>query len=294
MHGLNWNDVHYCLAVIREGSVTGAAKHLGVNHTTVSRRISALEKRLNAPLFDRSTSGWLVTPLGESILPNLEQMAEAAQAIERGVYADRQEFSGTLRITAVDVCIQRILLPGLKDFAEQYPNIDVELLASGESLDLSVHAADIAFRNTNNPPPDVVGTKFADLHYGVYARRDVWAAYQQGDDNVGAVSSMLDGNARPGWLQQSYPSMPVRYRSNSLNVVYDLVQQGHGIAELPCSMGNSHPELVAVPAKGVSEPTGFWLLSHIDLRTTARIRIFRDFMLEYIQPFVARLENRSP
>ena len=293
MQDLDWGDVHYCLAVIQEGSVTAAAKKLGVNHTTVSRRISALEKSLQVSLFDRSTSGWSVTPVGESILPNLEQMQEAAGAIARSVHADNQELSGTLRVTALDVCIQRILLPGLKAFSEQYPSISVELLASEETLDLSVHAADVAFRATNNPPPNVVGKKIANFTYGVYATKAVWQDYLAGRNDVGAITWVLDGKKTPEWLRQSYPDMPIRYRSNSLNVIYDLVKQGSGIGELPCSMGNSDPDLIQIPAQGSMEPTGFWLLTNLDLRTTARIRIFRDFMLDYLQPMVARFEAMS-
>ncbi len=293
MQDIDWGDVSHCLAVIQEGSVTAAAKKLGVNHTTVSRRISALEKTLQASLFDRSTSGWSVTPVGESILPSLEQMQEAAGAIERSVRADRQDLSGTLRVTALDVCIQRVLLPGLKAFGEKYPSINVELLASEESLDLAVHAADIAFRTTNDPPPNVVGKKIANFNYGVFGRKSVWEDYLSGQSGVGAISWMLDGKAVPEWLRQSYPDMPIRYRSNSLNVIYDLIRQGHGFGELPCSLGNSDPDLIQIPAQGVMEPMGFWLLTNLDLRTTARIRIFRDFMLDYLQPLVERFESQS-
>ncbi|MGJ8686205.1 MAG: LysR family transcriptional regulator [Spongiibacteraceae bacterium] len=294
MQNIDWTDVHYCLAVIKQGSVTAAARELGVNHTTVSRRISALEATLEAPLFDRSTAGWSITPVAESILPNLEQMQEAASAIARSVSADRKELSGTIRVTAVDIFIQRVIMPGLKAFTEQYPHINLELLASDETLNLSVHAADIAFRITNEPPLDVVGKKIAKFAYGVYASRELWEQYQQGNRDIGAVSWMFDGSMVPEWLPQSYPDMKVRYRSNSFNVIFDLIQQGHGFGELPCTLGDSNPELVRVPASGTMETNGLWLLSHIDLRTTARIRIFRDFMLDYLQPLVPELEGDGP
>lgn len=294
MQNIDWTDVHYCLAVIKQGSVTAAARALGVNHTTVSRRISALEATLEAPLFDRSNAGWSITPVAESILPNLEQMQEAASAIERSVSADRKELSGTIRVTAIDIFIQRVIMPGLKAFTEQYPHINLELLASDETLNLSVHAADIAFRMTNEPPLDVVGKKIANLAYGVYTSRELWQKYEQGDRNIGAITWMLDGSTVPGWLPQSYPDMDVRYRSNSFNVIFDLIQQGHGFGELPCALGDSHPELVRVPASGTMEANGLWILSHIDLRTTARIRIFRDFMLDYLEPLIPELEGDGP
>lgn len=290
---MDWNDVNYCLAVIREGSVTAAAKKLGVNHTTVSRRITALEKDLEVILFDRSTTGWLLTPVGESIMPNLEQMDEGASAIRRSVHADRKELSGTLRITSMDLCIQHILMPGLKAFTEQYPDINIELMASEQNLDLSVHAADIAFRATNEPPPDVVGKKIADFGYGIYATAEIYKRWQAGDRGVGGISWVMDGNAVPEWMQHSFPGMPVRYRANSLSVTFDLVRQGHGIAMLPYSLGEAEANLVRIPSSYKAEPIGFWLLSHIDLRTTARIRIFRDFMLDYLEPLIPMLEGRS-
>ena len=291
MHNISWDDLRYCLAVVQEGSVTAAARKLDVNHTTVSRRISALERNLNAPLFDRSTAGWLLTPVGETILKFAEQMAEEVHSIQRMAKADRQDLSGKLRVTAVDVCIQRLLLPGIKAFSKLYPDIDIELIASESSLDLSIHEADIAFRTTNEPPQNVVGKKIAEFANAIYGTPQLYRQYQEQPGSVGAISWQGDGHSLPGWLSQAFSGMPVRYRANSLNVVYDLTRNGMGFSMLPCALGDMEPALQRLPCQVTSPRAGFWVLSHIDLRTTARIRIFRDFMIDSILPYVPLIEG---
>jgi DNA-binding transcriptional LysR family regulator len=288
MHTMNWDDLRYCLAVAKEGSVTAAARKLAVNHTTVSRRITALEQELEAKLFDRSTSGWLVTPVGETILGSAEHMAEEVNSIRRLVHADRQELSGKLRVTAVDTCIERLLLKPLKDFARRYPDIEIELIASTEVIDLSVHDADIAFRTTNQPPPDVVGKHIADFAHAVYATHELYAQYLAEPRSVSAIvwNWMAAAAPAPAWITDNFPDMPMRYRVNSLNIACQLARQGMGFAQLPCALGDMAPELRRVPIDHRAAGVGFWVLSHIDLRTTARIRIFRDFMLAAIEPFV--------
>lgn len=293
MQSINWDDLRYCLAVAREGSVTAAARKLEVNHTTVSRRISALEQELNVTLFDRSTTGWLITPVGETILGSAGHMAEEVNSIRRLVQADRQELSGKLRVTSVDICIQRLLLPPLRAFARQYPDIDIELIASTEVIDLSVHDADIAFRTTNQPPANVVGKHIADFAYAVYATPELYGQYREDPRKVSAITWnwMASASTTPAWLAKCFPEMPMRYRVNSLTIAFDLARQGMGFTQLPCAIGDIAPELRRVPVDYREPPVGFWVLSHIDLRTTARIRIFRDFMLEAIAPYVPLIEG---
>lgn len=291
MQNVSWDDLRYCLAVVREGSVTAAARKLGVNHTTVSRRVSALEQELNATLFDRSTAGWLLTPFGESILGAVKQMDEEVLAIRRQAMADHQELSGRIRVTAVDVCIQSLLLPGLRVFIRQHPEIIIDLIASDISFNLAVHEADIAFRATNEPPPNVLGTRVGNLALAVYATPELIERHAAEPASVGAMIMAGDGRIPP-WLPRHFPDMAVRCTYNSLSVAFDLARGGIGFAMLPCGLGDMAPELRRV-IPGVHEAgLDFWVLSHIDLRTTARLRIFRDHMLEAIAPHVPLMEGQ--
>ena len=294
MQSMDWQDLRYLLEVGRAGTLTAAAKKLGVNQTTVSRRITALERALDAPLFDRSPNGWFITPVGESVMRSVEKIEDEVLTIARLVQADRQELSGKLRVTAPDVCIQGLLMPGLNRFSELYPQIDIDLIATEATLDLSVHDADIAFRATNKPPPNVLGTHIADFAYGIYAARALYDQYLEDPSSIGGIAWGDDSRSVPGWMRSAFPSMPVRYHANSLSVAFNMTRQGLGFALLPCGLGDSSSRLCRVPVEYEAPRNGFWLLSHIDLRTTARIRIFRDFMLEAIQPYIPLIEGRRP
>lgn len=291
MQGIDWQDLRYLLEVVRTGTLTAAASKLGVNQTTVSRRITALESALNAPLFDRTAAGWQITPVGEAVMRYVDAISDEVHSIGRLVQVDRQELSGKLRVTAPDACIQGLLMPPLDVFSRMYPEIDIDVIATDGILDLAVHDADVAFRATNKPPPNVLGTHIADFAYTVYASNALYAQYLEKPESIGGISWADDGRGTPQWMRAAFPDMQVRYRANSLNVAFNMVRQGLGFALLPCGLGDASSRLCRVPVDYESPRTGFWLLSHIDLRTTARIRIFRDFMLDAIKPFVPLIQG---
>ena len=294
MQNINWEGLQYCLAVIREGSISSAAKKLGVNHTTVSRRITALETVLNVRIFDRSTAGWLLTPIGEAILPSAQNMEEEFFNLSRIAMADQSELTGRLRVTAIEGLFHQILMDPLAEFSNRYPEIDLEIMSSVTTLDLASHEADIAFRITNQPPPDLVGKKIGDLAFAVYSTHELLAKWKESPEEVSCVALREMGAEVPSWIQNSFPNMRVRFQVNSLNLLIGLVKRGVGFALLPCALGDLEPTLTRVFEPHAKESVGFWVLSHIDLRTTARIRIFRDFMMEAIMPLVPLMEGSMP
>jgi len=288
MHKLDWDGVHYFLAVVRSGSVSGAAQCLGVNQTTVSRRISALEEHLGKPLFVRAGKRWLITTVGEHLIAAAESMAEEADTIERHVMADSQELSGLLRVTVADVCTQHLAMPALQAFTQQYPDVDLEIIATRDELNLAAREADVALRTTDKPPPNLVGKRIGELAYAVYGTREVLKRVQ--DDPAGSdipcITWIGDGSTRPAWIEKSFPDTCRIYRTSELNLMLQMVVQGMGLAQMPCVFCDPDPLLHRIPARYVERGWGLWVLSHVDLRTTARVRIFRDFL-------VAELEKRK-
>ncbi len=294
MQNVNWEGIQYCLAVIREGSISAAAKQLNVNHTTVSRRISGLESQLNVRIFDRSTAGWLLTPLGEAILPSAQNMEEEFFNLSRSALADQSELRGSLRVTAVEGLFNRVLIGPLAEFSKRYPEIDIEIMSSGNLVDLATHEADIAFRVTDQPPPELVGKKIGNLAFCVYATHELFAHWKENPEDVSCIVWRDTGSDAPTWVQRHFPNMRVRFQVNSLNVLMGMVTKGAGFAVLPCALGDREPSLTRVLPTEAKEAVGFWVLSHIDLRTTARIRIFRDFMIDSITPLVPLMEGACP
>lgn len=282
MHKLDWDGIHYFLEVVRSGSVSAAALSLGVNQTTVSRRITALETHLGKSLFVRSGKRWLITTVGEHLISAAENMAEEANTIERQVIADSQELSGLLRVTVADVCTQHLVMPALKAFTEQYPDVELEIIATSDELNLSNREADVALRTTDEPPANLVGKRIGRLAYAVYGTREILERVEKDPSivDVPCITWIGDGHTRPPWIEKSFPDTRRIYRTSELHLMLQMVRQGMGVAQMPCVFSDSDPLLHRIPARFVESGWGLWVLSHVDLRTTARVRIFRDFLVD--------------
>lgn len=288
MQSTDWNDLRYFLEVVRAGSVSQAAQRLGVNQTTVSRRITALEDYLGKKLFERLGNGWVITPVGERLISSAENMAEEAHAIERHVMAESQELSGKLRVTVADVCTHFLVMPAILSFTRQYPDVDLEIIATRDLLDLAAREADVAFRSTDEPPANLVGKRITQLTYAIYGTREMLESGQadsDGDD-IPCITWIGDGHTRPPWIEKSFPKTPRIYRTSELGLMVQMARQGIGIAQIPCVLGDSDPLLHRIPARFIEPGWGLWVLSHVDVRTTARVRIFKDIL-------VAELEKRK-
>lgn len=294
MHDLDWDNLRHFLALVRSGSVTRAAHGLRVNQTTVSRRITALEDRLGKKLFERSGNGWLLTPIGEALVASAENMAEEATAIERRVMADSRELSGRLRLTIADVCTQYLTMPAIQAFARQYPNVELEIVAATDVLDLTAREADVALRTTVQPPPNLIGKRIARLAYAVYGTQEVLERVQTDPDGgeVPCITWIGDSRTRPAWIEKSFPKTRRTYRASELGVMLQMVRHGMGMAQMPCVFVDPDPLLHRVPARYVEPGWGLWVLCHVDLRTTARVRILRDFLVEELEKRKDLIEGR--
>lgn len=294
MHGIAWDDVRYFLEVVHSGSVTQAAVRLGVNHTTVSRRITTLEGRLGKSLFERSGKGWIITPAAEQVVAFAESMAEEANNIERQILADSHELSGLLRVTAADHCIERLVMPTVRKFTQRYPEVNLEVVATANELDLAAREADVALRGTDEPPPNLVGKRIARIGFAVYATKELaeQVAMDPDAEDIPCITWAGDGHTRPAWIDKSFPRTQRIYRTTSASAMLGMAREGIGIARVACILGDPDPSLHRVAAKHVEPGPGLWVLSHVDLRTTARVRIFRDFLVDELERQKDLIEGR--
>jgi len=285
MQPVDWDNFRHFLEVVRTGSVSQAATRLQVNQTTVSRRISALEKRLGKALFERSANSWLITPVGERLIASAEHMAEEVHTIERYVMAESQELSGKLRLTVGDICTQQLAMPAVESFIKQYPEIDLEIIGTKEDLDLTTREADIALRATDVPPQNLVGKRITHLAYAIYGKKKYldFIKNNKTSQNIPSITWLGDGYTRPPWIEKSFPKTNRIYRTNELSMMLQMTKQGLGIAQLPCALCDKDPDLYRIPAKYIEPGWGLWILSHVDTRTTARVRIFKDFLVKELK-----------
>ncbi|HHH42734.1 MAG TPA: LysR family transcriptional regulator [Gammaproteobacteria bacterium] len=290
---MDWDHVRYFLQVVRSGSVSRAARRMGVNQTTVSRRIAALEENLGTHLFERSGKQWLITGIGERLIDAAEKMDDDANAFERQVLADSQELSGLLRVTVADVCTQHLIMPVIQAFVSRYPDIDLELIATRDELNLAAREADIALRTTDEPPPNLIGKRVARLGYAVYASEKIVRQLQAAPDDgsVPCITWVGDGHTRPAWIEKNFPNTRRVYRTTELGLMLRMAETGLGMAQMPCVFCDHVPSLRRIPAQYVEPGWGLWVLSHVDLRTTARVRIFRDFLVRELENNRAQIEG---
>ncbi|WP_374652027.1 LysR family transcriptional regulator [Dongia sp.] len=279
---LEWNDYRVVLAIQRTGGLAPAARALGVNHATVFRQVNAMEARLGARLFDRHRSGYGLTAVGEVALAAAEAMEVQVLAAERRMAGGDLSLTGTIRVTAPDDMVQRLLLPLFVDFRERYPKIELEVIVENRFLNLSRREADVALRPTAAAPEAMTGINIGPLHMALYAVPAL-ADRVAGGEALDALPwiGWEDGaeTLRFGGFYRNRGLNPVfAYRSNSLLAQVFAAEAGMGIAVLPCFAGDSSDQLRRLEAVDRSYATNLWILTHPDLRRAARIKVFIDFM----------------
>ena len=276
---MNWDDVRFFLTLCREGSVSRAGKQLGVNHTTVARRISAFEDKLGSRLFDRTRDGYVMTQAAENIFDKACEMEEHAQAIDRAMYGSDAELRGLLRLTVPYDFANRIIAPEIVRFRREYPAIDLELLTTTDRLDLAARAADIAVRLTAEPPEYLVGREVLPLRHGIYATQGYLRRMGQQPEVV-----LFRGDTdMPEWVAQHFPDARVALRTDNLTTMLAAVAAGVGLARMPCFEADSDRRLRRLDLELSPSAWGIWILNHVDLRSTARVRVCREFLIDIIE-----------
>lgn len=291
----DWDDLRYFLAVAREGSIRAAARGFGVNHSTVSRRIDSLEVSLGARLFDRLPSGYTLTSDGEAILEGTARIAEETAAIERSVAGRDRRLSGTVRV-ATDVSFgTRVLVPHCAEFSTANPEIELQLIADPRLANLTKREADVAIRFTNEPPESLVGRRLCSAAASAYgspgyldrqSARGEWVTL----DWIG----WDDDETKPTWASKDFPAVQLRSRVNSVVLMLEAAKAGMGIANLPCFMGDAEPALRRVTVEPPRQVSAVWILAHKDLRSTARVRAFIDYITDKIIAEKDLIEGKRP
>ena len=223
---MNWDDLRFFLTLAREETVSGAGRVLAVKHTTVARRIAALEARLGSRLFDRSPTGYALTQVGENLYPHALSMEERAQAADREVFGMDTLLSGALKLTASYDVLTRLITPGLRQFTDQYPAIELQLMSSTGLADLASRQADIAVRLTPRPPEELVGRQILPLRHGVYAS----ASYLQERRARESVVLWEHERDMPAWAGDHFPGARVVARTTEIMTMVDAVKNHLGIA----------------------------------------------------------------
>jgi DNA-binding transcriptional LysR family regulator len=294
---IEWDDLRYVLALAQQGSLAAAARALGVNHTTVLRRIAAFERGQALRVFDRLPGGYALTAAGEELVRAARQMAETVTTLERRLAGQDLRLEGTLRVTTTDTLMASVLAGPFAAFRAAHPGIVLEVAVSNRMFNLTRRDADVAIRPALDPPETLIGRRLSALAFALYASPGYLAA--QGSRDLVAQSwiapdESLSDIAVARWMA-AIPKDRIAFRADSLVAMREAAAAGIGVAALPCYLGDSDTRLVRARRAPVREiETALWLLTHADLRHTARVRAFLEFIAKTLGSERDVLEGRRP
>lgn len=286
MERFDWDDLRFFLAVARSGRLTAAARRLGADHATVSRRITSLEESLKAKLFERRPQGYALTGHGEQLLAKAESMETEALAIQSEIGGADMALSGTVRIGAPDGFGSTFLAPRFASLAKAYPGLELQLIAMPRLLSLSKREADVAI--TLAPPKEgkVVARKLCDYRLGLYASQDyldamppIAAAEDLFAHRIVGYIDDLIFTPELDYLDEVAKGLRAQIQSSSVLAQMNAVAAGAGIGVIHHFMAVDEPRLVPVLPESVSITRSFWLLVHADLKDVARVRAVVDFIV---------------
>ena len=285
---MDWDDFRYFSAIARAGSVRGAADVLGVNASTVTRRLDHLEVRLGVRLFNRTRSGLQITDEGAEVIHDLDAVAADLGEIERRLQGRDAEMAGPLSITLPDVLIGT-LMQQLVEFTGEHRGIRLEILSDSPERDPPRRAADISIRLTDEPPETLVGRCLGRSRVAAYASLDYLSRH---DPLLAAgeccwVESELESRLAPDFRSEHFAAMAHAAKCHNLVQQLAAVRSGMGITLLPCCVGDIDPVLSRIAGIGPADTREIWLLFHPDLRRVARIHTFA----EYLQQTFVKLED---
>jgi DNA-binding transcriptional LysR family regulator len=280
---MDWNDLRYVLALSRTSSLVAAARALGVEHTTVGRRIAAIERDLGVRLFSKTPEGHVPTAAGVRAIATAEAVERATQDLEAAIAGVDGKLEGVVRVTTSEGFLP-IVVPHLARLYADHPAIRVELLSGNRLFDLTRGEADIAVRLVATTQPELIARKVCDVGWALFATAGYLAAAPvasppslRGHRVVGFDESLA---RTPGgaWLGEHADGAEVVYRGNSTPSVVAAAASGLGISCLPCLAGDRDPRLVR--ASDVVVSGGLWLVVHPDRQASARVQVVWDFLLD--------------
>jgi len=285
---LRWDDVRVFLAARRERTMAGAARALGVDQTTVGRRLAAIEEALDARLFDRTPEGLVLTPAGEAIVDAAERVEESAHALVRRAFGEDRRAEGTVRIATSDAFAEHFLAPRLGRVRARHPGIVLELCTGQSFVALSRREADVAvrLRPKGSPPAqeNVICRRLADVAWALQAS----PAYVQRHGSPGDAEDLVghdvvglddDAPSLPGgdWLRKASARAQVVARVTSIVTALAAARAGLGLALLPCFMAEGGALARVGPVRAWAEA---WMLVHPDLQQVARVRAVMDALVQ--------------
>lgn len=282
-HGIEWNDLEVVLAICRTGSLSGAARQLGNNHSTVFRKIGAIERRIGVRLFERLPTGYQMTEAGEAAMHYAERIEGEVHALERDLLGRDTRLRGKIRVSAPEGPTILVLPSLIREFRRQHPEVTVDLVMGLDPADLSRRETDVAVRVTRRPPETSVGRFVCDFKFGIYAAPSYlkWAGQRDLRDHDWVMPHLVvDWMIPLIWRSREEVYESCVFTSNSVLACVEAARSGLGLSVISRFVVDGDDTLVPVSSPVEELSMELWILTHPDLRRTARVAALMQFLAE--------------
>jgi DNA-binding transcriptional LysR family regulator len=287
---MEWDDLKTFLAIARHGTLSAAARALGVTQPTMGRRLHAMEERTGARLLQRLPGRFALTPLGESVLGNAERIEAEALSAERTITGRDVALAGVVRLTTVDTLAARIVTPALIALQQTHPGIVVELVPDTRALSLSKREADIALRMTRFEGNEIVARRVGAVAIGLYAARSYCDQSRESCDRLITVLEDQSHLPEAKWLAELFPDAAIAFRTNSREAQIWAAINAGGIAALARYRADAEPGLVKLKTEVPDLVRDVWMGVHSDMRHMPRIRTVMNAVVDALQAYAAILK----
>lgn len=287
--GINfdWNHARAFLVTAEEGSLSAAARELGMTQPTLGRQVSALESSLKVALFERHGRGLELTPAGNSLLEHVRAMATAANQFSLSASGQNEAIEGQVCVSATD-SMAAYLLPGLLlELRQIYPNITIELIVTNNMSDLRRREADIALRAVEPTQPDLIARRIKDLNAYLYATPAYLASIGAGKTVAQLQQAEFLGFENGNLFIQELAARKLKISAQQFCLITDnhavqweLVKRGMGVGIMMSDIGDAEPKVVRACDDFEPYIGGLWLVSHRELRNNRRVKAVFDFLRE--------------
>ena len=284
MHSVDWDNLQTFLAVARSGRISAAARRLRIEHTTVSRRLAALEEELKVQLFYRTTTGYLLTPHGQNAVTQAEAMEAAALALAARAREGSDANAGRVRIAMAPEFASHWVAAHLVSFRRKYPHLEVQILVGTRQRNLLRGEAELAVQSPRPQGRDLVAVRLARVSLGLYASKAIardarWRVTSREtlhDTPLLAYTTGLQMLQEAKWFQAVLASGTVALETNSTHALLAAALAGLGVAVLPRFVAQSHDDLVALSDDVAAHDV--WLITHPEFRRDPKVRAAADFL----------------
>lgn len=296
---VDWAEFRFFLAIAREGTLSGAARRLKVDQSTVGRRLAELEGTSKARLFDRTPDGYVLTAAGEAVLPLVEEIEAAAISVERRLVGEDASLEGTVRVATSDSLAAWFLVPRLPALRARHPGVLLELVTGNLPVNLARREADLSLRLSKPEQPNLIARCLGQAAWALYASKSYLRALRgarpraklEGHDVI-AFGRELERTIGARWLAENGERGRVALTSNSLVAHGAAVVAGLGVSPLPCLFGDVQTSLQRV-IPGVIGHHDVWLVVHPDVKRSAKVRVVMDELTRLVKDEAPLLAGRS-